>query len=106
MIALLRVVHSFVALLMIASVVAVYYSAATRTYSIWLYLAVAALLIEGIVLVLNKGDCPFSYLSRRYGDTKAFFELFLPKKVAKQMFKVSAAIVAIGGMLLLSSVFV
>jgi len=102
-IVLLRTIHGFIALIMIASVAAVYCSAARHTYDAWLYLATAALLIEGIAVTLNRGDCPFSYLSRKHGDPKAFFELFLPKMIAKRMFKVNAAIIAVGYLFLLIS---
>lgn len=103
MITSLRVIHGFIALIMIASIAAIYYGAATQTYGIWLWLAAGALLTEGIVITLNKGDCPFTQLSRRYGDGKAFFELFLPKRIAKQMFKVNAAVIAVGCVFLLCS---
>jgi hypothetical protein len=61
------------------------------------------LLTEGIVVALNKGNCPFSYLSAKYGDTKTFFELLLPKSIARQVFKINAAILAIGCVHLLVS---
>lgn len=97
----LRLAHGFIALLLMASIGVIYYSAASHTHGIWLYLAIGALLTEGIVVVLNKGNCPFSYLSAKYGDTKTFFELFLPKPIAKQMFKINGAIVAVGCVCLL-----
>ena len=96
MITLLRVVHAFIALIMIASIAVIYYSAVTQTYGIWLYLAGGALLTEVTAVIWNRGHCPFGYWSRKYGDTKAFFELFLPKRIAKRMFKVNAAIIAVG----------
>ena len=105
-IVLLRVLHGFIALIMIGAVAVVYRSAASQTYDAWLWLATGAQLIEGIAVTLNKGDCPLTYLSRRHGDRKAFFELFLPKRAAKQMFKVNAAAIAIGYLCLLISLVV
>jgi hypothetical protein len=102
-IVLLRVLHGLIALMMIASVAVVYRSAASHTYNIWLFVATAALLIEGAAVALNGGDCPLSYLSRRHGDRKAFFELLLPKRAAKQMFKVNVAAIAVGYLFLLVS---
>jgi hypothetical protein len=106
MITLLRVIHSLIALVMIASIAALYYSAATQTYGIWLWLAVGALVMEATVVAANKGDCPFSLLSKKYGDTKGFFELFLPKRIAKEMFKVNAGIIAVGCLFLVCSLVV
>jgi len=95
-IAFLRIVHGLIAIALIASVGAIYYSAVTRTHGTCLYAALSALLAEGIVIALNKGNCPFGHVSRRFGDSKPFFELFLPPRIAKQMFKVNFVIVLIG----------
>jgi hypothetical protein len=101
MIAFLRIVHGLIAATLIASAAALYYGAITRTYGLWLYLAVGALLLEGIVVTLNRGNCPFGHVSRRFGDSKPFFELFLPPRIARQMFRVNFVAVLIGGALLL-----
>jgi len=101
MIVFLRIIHGLIAAALIASVGAIYYAAVTETHGIWLYMALGALLVEGIVVVLNKGNCPFGHISRQVGDSKPFFELFLPPRIAKQMFKVNFVIVLIGCALLL-----
>jgi hypothetical protein len=101
MIRVLRLVHGFIALLLMASIGVIYYSAASNSYCIWLFLAMAALLIEGVVVAVNRGNCPFSYLSARYGDTKTFFELLLPKPIAKQMFRINGLTIAVGCVYLL-----
>jgi hypothetical protein len=101
MIGVIRSIHTLIALIMFASIGVVYYSAVSQTYDLWLYLSLGALFIEGVVITLNRGDCPLSYLQRKYGDDKAFFELFLPKNVAKQMFRVNFLLVSIGCLILL-----
>ena len=101
MIVFMRIVHGLIAAALIASVGVIYYAAVTRTHGTWLYVSLGALLVEGIVIVLNKGNCPFGHVSRRFGDNKPFFELFLPPRIAKQMFKVNFVIVLIGCVLLL-----
>jgi hypothetical protein len=103
MILLLRLAHGLVALLLMASIGVIYYSAASHTHGIWLLLAMVALVAEGIVVALNKGNCPFSHLSTKYGDTKTFFELFLPKPIARQMFKINGVIIAVGSVYLVVS---
>jgi len=90
-----RSIHTLVALALIASIAVVYYSGITKTVDIWFYLATGALFIEGAVITLNKGGCPLSYLQRKYGDDKAFFELFMPKHIAKHMFKIASVVIAI-----------
>lgn len=97
----MRTVHGLIAVVMIASVVAIYYAAFTKTHGLWLYLAAGALSLEGLAIAMNKGNCPFGHVSQRFGDNKPFFELFLPHRIAKQMFKVNFIIVLIGGILLM-----
>jgi hypothetical protein len=101
MVVFLRIIHGLIAFALIASVGAIYCAGVTKTHGVWLYVALGALLLEGIVIVLNRGNCPFGYVSRRFGDSKPFFELFLPPRIARQMFKVNFIIVLIGCVLLL-----
>jgi hypothetical protein len=97
----IRLIHTLIALIMFAAMAMVYFSAISQTYNLLLYLALGALFIEGAAITLNKGDCPLSYLQRKYGDDKAFFELFLPRNIAKQMFRTNFVVISIGCLFLL-----
>ena len=101
MIWVIRLVHTLIGLIGAAAIAIIYFSAISRTYSLWLYLALGALLIEIIAVRLNRCECPFLFFSRKYGDDKKLLELFLPKNVAKQMFKVIFIVIVIGYLLLL-----
>ena len=103
---LIRSIHTLIALIMFASIGVVYYSAISEEYNWILYLAFGALFIEGIAITLNKWDCPLSYLQRKYGDKKAFFELFLPKRIAKQMFRFNFLLISIGCLILLFNILI
>lgn len=101
MIWVIRLIHTFLALIGLAAIVTIYLSAISQTYNMWLYLSLGALLVEIIAVRLNGCECPFLFFSRRYGDNKKLLELFLPKNVAKQMFKVIFIVIVIGYLLLL-----
>jgi len=45
--------------------------------------AVAFLSVEGVALVVGRGDCPFGPLQARLGDPVPLFELVLPPRAAK-----------------------
>ncbi|MHC4601307.1 MAG: hypothetical protein ACYS47_20115 [Planctomycetota bacterium] len=45
-----------------------------------LWIAVASLAFEGLVLLFWGGRCPVSLVQEKYGDDKGFFGLFLPRK--------------------------
>jgi len=101
MIAAVRVVHALIALVLIGAIVVIYYVGITGTSNIWFYLATAALAFAGIVIALNKGDCPFLYLHRRYGDEKRLIELVMPRRFAKLVIPLYAIAAAIGYVLVL-----
>jgi hypothetical protein len=56
-----------------------------------LALSVAFLSIEGVGLVIGRGDCPMGPLQRDWGDPKPLFELVLPPRAAKAAVPVLAA---------------
>lgn len=81
---LLRTIHGLFALFFIYCIFYVYYSALTGQFNAFLWIAVSALLLEGLlVFILNRGDCPLIHIQRRIGDDKPFFNLILPPKIAK-----------------------
>ncbi len=45
--------------------------------------SVAFLSIEGVALVIGRGDCPFGPVQSRLGDPVPMFELLLPPRAAK-----------------------
>ena len=101
MIWVIRLIHTLIALIGIAATAIIYFSAISQTYNLWLYLALSSLLIEIIAVRLNGSDCPFLFLHKKYGDDKTLLELFLPKNVAKRIFKVIFIVIIIGYLLLL-----
>ena len=54
-----------------------------KCLNVWFYLATALVVFEGSAIALNRGNCPFLHLHRRYGDDKRLFELFLPWRFAR-----------------------
>jgi hypothetical protein len=86
MIYIVRFIHSILAIYLTVCTVVILYAAFTVRLTNLFYLATVSLLIDGIIIYLNHGDCPMEYFHYKFGDDKTFFELFLPKKIAKQMF--------------------
>ena len=84
MITLIRTIHGMIAVYFLSCIAWIYYSAINNQPNTWAYLAAASLFLEGLVVFLNHGDCPLGKVHHRFGDQKAFFELFLPKPLAKQ----------------------
>jgi hypothetical protein len=101
MIWVIRLIHTLLAFIGLVAVIIIYSCAISKTYNLWLYLSLGALLVEIIAVRLNRCECPFLFFSRKYGDDKKLLELFLPENVAKRMFIVIFIIIVIGYLLLL-----
>jgi fumarate reductase subunit C len=93
---ILRVIHFIISAYFLLCILFIYYSVITNNESKLFYLAVLSVLIEGVVVFLNDKNCPLGILHKRYGDEKTFFELFLPKKMAKQIIPVLGTIAMLG----------
>lgn len=74
----IKLVHTVVFVFMSVGVFYVFYAGLTKTYNWLLVLPIVAVLIEGIVLLVN-GECPLTTLARKYGDEhRRFSDIFLP----------------------------
>ncbi len=102
----LRTVHVLIALFLAACLIYLYYVILTRAgLTAYVWIALAAILVEGIVFVGLGQDCPFSIWQRRYGDPKGFFELFLPRQAALVMFPILLGITAPAVLMILLRAF-
>jgi hypothetical protein len=63
----------------------------------YLWAAIAFLLVQGVALVVGRGNCPFGPFQRRLGDPVPMFELVLPPRAAKAAIPV-LLVVTIAGM--------
>jgi hypothetical protein len=61
----------------------IWVSAITRRRDPMLALAIGTLGVEGVGLVIGRGNCPLGPFQRRLGDSVPMFELFLPRRAAK-----------------------
>jgi hypothetical protein len=66
-----------------ASLGAVWLGALRRRRGPGVVSSVAFLCVEGVALVVGRGDCPMGGLQRRLGDPVPLFELVLPARAAK-----------------------
>ena len=103
---LLRTIHGLFALLFIACIFYIYYSAFLKQFNFFSGLAILSLTIEGIlVFLLNNGHCPLAPLQWKLGDSTPFFNLFLPERYARLAVPFFAAITFLGIFILIYRVF-
>jgi hypothetical protein len=89
----IKLIHSIIFLFMVACMVYIFYCAVVRRYDWTLVFAFAAIVVEGIVLIINRWTCPFTKLAQKYGDEKgAVTDLFIPARYARYTFNVFTTI--------------
>jgi hypothetical protein len=93
----LRIIHGLFALYFTLCLAYLCYVAITKQVHDALFvISVLSLAVEGfLVFALNSGDCPLIHVQRRIGDDMPFFELFLPRKLAKAAIPIFAGLTMI-----------
>ena len=100
MILLIRTIHGIITFIFLSCIIYIYYAGINNQKTILAYIAVGMILLEGIIVSFNKGDCPLGVVHQKFGDDKAFFELFLPKQIAKKTVPFLGIIAFIGFLIL------
>jgi len=91
-----RLAHTAWALVSMASLSYIWWSAITRHRDRLLGAAVGFLGVEGLALVVGRGDCPFGPFQAGLGDPVPLFELVLPARAAKVAIPVLAGVTIAG----------
>lgn len=68
-----------------------WWCALARRRTTALRLVVGFLLLEGVALIIGRGNCPFGPFQRSLGDPVPMFELVLPPRAAKAAVPILAA---------------
>jgi hypothetical protein len=101
---LVKSVHSVIFVFMSICVLYVLYAALTRTYNVWLLVALLAVTLESIVYFANGRRCPLTQLARRYGDDTGdewVVDLFLPRRCVPLIVPVCGFLFVAGVLVLL-----
>ncbi len=81
--------HSIIFWWQLACLAYLLYAGITRTFNIVVLIAIISILINGILLALNKGRCPFTTLAENHGaKSGSVTDLFLPRFIARNIFRV------------------
>jgi hypothetical protein len=87
---LIKFIHSMIFWWQVACLAYLLYACITSTFSIFVLIAIVCILINGLLLLLNKGRCPFTTLAENQGAEKgSVTDIFLPEFIARNIFKVS-----------------
>ena len=91
-----RVMHGAIAAAFLAAIGDVWACALSGRRGPLLHVSVAALVVEGVVVAANGGDCPLGPVQDRVGDPTPLFELVLPPRAARLAIPVLGAFTSVG----------
>ncbi len=98
----IKLVHTLVFWLLSFCVLYVLYSGVTGRVGPWTWVAAGLLLVESLVLAAFGGVCPLTILAERQGAARgSVTDIFLPKRVADQIFPVCGTLYVVGLLLVL-----
>jgi hypothetical protein len=95
-----RAAHGAIAMGFLLAIAHVWWCALSGTRGQPLQIAVAALLGEGVLVIVNRGDCPLGGMQERMGDPVPLFELILSPTNARRAVPVLGGIASAGVLLL------
>lgn len=92
---LVKLLHTLIWLCFNVVIFYLLYAAISNKISKWVWISIAIILAEGLVLLAFKNVCPVTIIARRYStSTKDNFDIFLPNWLAKYNKKIYTVIVA------------
>lgn len=99
--------HTVVFILLSGLLVALLYEVIFDSITILTWLAVAAFVIEGLILLANGWKCPLTTYAEQQGSTHAqVTDMFLPKWFADRVFQIYGSLFAIAILLLAFRLFI
>lgn len=102
---LIKLLHTLIWLVLGTTVLYVLYSGITGRITIYSWWAVAAIIIEGLVLLLFKGSCPLTVMARKYSTSSKYnFDIFLPEWLAQYNKQIFTTLFVIGVVLMVMRV--
>jgi hypothetical protein len=83
-------VHSLIFWWQAACLAYILYAAIAGTFNLLLLIAICCIFLNGLLLLLNKGRCPFTTLAEKQGaKSGSVTDIFLPKCIARNIFRFS-----------------
>jgi hypothetical protein len=102
MLTVIKILHTLIWAFMAFCVFFVLYSGLTGKTCLFLWIAIGVIIIEGLVLLLNKIACPLTNIAGKYTeDRKANFDIYLPVWLAKHNKLIFTALFIVGLLLVI-----
>ncbi|MBU1038983.1 hypothetical protein KKC17_01985 [Patescibacteria group bacterium] len=98
----IKSLHTIIWLIMAVATIYILYAGLTKTFNIWLWISIGLLVMESIVLLINRWTCPLTPVAMKYTtDRQDNFDIYLPLIMAKYNKIIFGTIFAIGLLLVI-----
>ena len=90
-----RLVHTVIYVINGTACFVMLYAGVTGETGTWLWIAVALVAIEAVILLANRIKCPMSPLAEKYGarETDLLYDTFIPERLTRYTFHFFSVIV-------------
>ena len=97
----IKFAHTAVFILMSTCLLYILYCSITRIYNWALFIAIGAIMVEGLALLLNHWRCPITTFAEKHGVGKgSVTDMLLPACIARNVFVVAPYLFVVGLILL------
>lgn len=104
---LIKLAHTAIWLLFVTAILYILYAGIFDKVNLLVWLCIGSVVVEGIVLLIFKGKCPFTIMGYKYADNpQVGFDIFLPAWLAKNNKLIFTTVFVIGLVLVLWRVFI
>ena len=84
----IKFMHSLIFWWQAACLVYLLLAGITKTFNILVLIAIVSILVNGLLLLINNGRCPFTTLAENQGAEKgSVTDIFLPDYIARNIFR-------------------
>lgn len=93
-----RLLHTLIYVINGTACFFVLFAGVTGRVDIWLWVAIALVAIEAVILFANGIKCPMSPLAERYGakTTDVLYDTFIPERLTRHTFWFFSLVVLLG----------
>lgn len=93
----IKVLHTVIWAFFVLTILYILYAGIMDRIGTLLWIAIALIVVEGFILLINGGKCPLTLLGEEHTEqTDVGFDIFLPKWVAKNNKTIFTTIYCIG----------
>lgn len=97
MLTLIKTIHSLIWFVMVSAIFYILYAGIVNRFDIYFYISIVLMIIEGIVLIIYKGACPLTVMSKKLkSDYQEGDDIYLPRWLAVHNRLVFTSILVVG----------